>query len=154
MLKSYRQIALVGLLFGPALLMAASDTLYRWDDAKGNPVISDRPPPVGTPYSTLDANYSGNRRMGSIKAPSATAPSNVPLPRVPASSTAGSDASQAPVKKNPTLCQEAQDNIFKLETFARIRMEDPVTGEIRFLSDEERQNQLESARAQTEIHCD
>ena len=153
MLKFYRQIALVALLCGPALLMATSETLYRWDDANGNPVISDRPPPIGTPYSTVDPNYSGIRRMGGSKTPSATAPSSAQLPRVPPSSSVPRDATQAPVKKNPTLCQEAQDNIFKLETFARIRMEDPVTGDIRFLSDEERQNQLDSARAQAELHC-
>jgi len=30
--------------------LAAASPTYRWVDGNGNPVLSDRPPPTGTPY--------------------------------------------------------------------------------------------------------
>ena len=28
--------------------------VYKWSDSQGNPHITGKPPPVGTPYETLD----------------------------------------------------------------------------------------------------
>jgi hypothetical protein len=36
--------------------IGASDTYYRWNDASGNPVNSDRPPPVGVEYDVITTN--------------------------------------------------------------------------------------------------
>jgi hypothetical protein len=35
-------------------------TAYKWRDSKGNWQLTDRPPPQGTPYETLEANSDAN----------------------------------------------------------------------------------------------
>ncbi len=155
MLKFYCPMLLTALVFVTGVSIAETDTIYRWSDANGNPVISDRLPPQGTPYTTIDPKYSGRRsRMSDRGTAAATLPESAALPNVPPSTIDAPQTSTPRVSKNPKICQEAQDNISKLETFARIRIEDPTTGEIRFLSDDERQSQLEIAREQANIHCD
>ena len=53
---------------------------------------------------------------------------------------------------NPDLCEQARENIFKFETFARMRMRDE-TGEVRFISDEERATELAHAYRVRDTHC-
>ena len=33
---------------------AGASPTYRWVDDNGNPVLSDRPPPTGTPYTEIE----------------------------------------------------------------------------------------------------
>ncbi len=153
--KFYSQILLTALLFLTGVSAADTDELYRWSDANGNPVISDRPPPAGISYTSIDSSYSGRRSRMNDRSASAPAVTGSPTqPLVPPSSIEASYSSEPSVEKNPNICLLAQDNIFKLETFARIRMENAATGEVRFLSDEERQSQLDSAHEQSTRHCD
>ncbi|MGD2009302.1 MAG: DUF4124 domain-containing protein, partial [Cellvibrionales bacterium] len=51
-------------------------TLYRWNDASGSPVVSDRPPPPGTPYTTLDGRRYGT--SGTLQAPATSERQTVP----------------------------------------------------------------------------
>lgn len=45
-------------LFLSFFLAATSiaDTTYRWADDNGNPVLSDRPPAAGTPFTEIGVN--------------------------------------------------------------------------------------------------
>ena len=137
-------------------LPSVAATLYRWTDTNGTPVISDRPPPQGTAYTTLDGGSYGI--SGSLRAP---AQSSEPAP-APASgfksngSTADPDAPQSAsrtvVEKRPDLCAQAQDNIFKLETFPRIRTTDD-DGTVRFMTEEEIAGQLATAKVVADANC-
>ena len=131
-------------------------TLYRWTDANGTPVISDRPPPKGTDYTTLDSRRYGT--SGSIQAPkpagnaakpeaASSQSSSQTIPRVGAQSNAATV-----VEKRPDLCEQARDNIFKLETFPRIRTTDD-DGTVRFMSEEEIAGQLATAKVVADANC-
>lgn len=127
--------------------IANATTLYRWNDNNGNPVMSDRPPPVGTTYTTIDSSRYGG---GSTKPVSA-------VPQAPindqARATTSSIAPSEVAQKDPALCSQAKDSIFKLETFARIRTTDD-DGTVRFLSDAERDDRLQRAESIAAAYCE
>ena len=136
---------------------APANTTYRWMDQNGNPVLSDRPPEAGVPYTEGEVG-GGFRRYPQ--------PTGINEPDVNesdatgASSTALSSPSAASspthieiVSPQPDLCDQAQDNIFKLETFPRMRAQDE-NGEVRFMTDEERSAQLATAYRVRDANCD
>lgn len=126
----------------------ADTVLYRWNDAAGNPVISDRAPPHGVPYTTLNnARYGVDRRgknNASVSPDVDAAPNAKTL-------VAELPAATVVIEKRPELCERARDNVFKLETFPRIRVEQD--NEVRFMTDEERAQQLETARKVVDANC-
>ena len=122
-------------------------TLYRWTDANGTPVISDRPPPQGTAYTTSDSG-----RYAPPRPDNPTTGSNVTKTSVSNSAT-GPLVTVDPSRAGKTeitpgteeQCASIDDEIFKLETFARIRQIDPDTGEAIFMTDAQRQERLDKA---------
>ena len=121
--------------------------MYRWTDANGNPVVSDRPPPAGTPYTEISDSYSPETRKQALRdTPGARRPSE-PTP------VAGSDDLPTAGQKVRELCQRALDHIDKLENAPTIATTDGA-GNVRVLSDEERAQQLADARAMAAKHCD
>jgi len=107
--------AICGLLL--AMPVSASTT-YRWVDQNGNPVLSDRPPEAGVPYTEVGVD-TGFRRYPKPAAPetvapddAATASSNTPASNNPEKNTANTTVV---VEAYPELCERARDNIFKLE---------------------------------------
>jgi len=144
--------AICGLLL--AMPVSASTT-YRWVDQNGNPVLSDRPPEAGVPYTEVCVD-TGFRRYPKPAAPetvapddAATASSNTPASNNPEKNTANTTLV---VEAYPELCERARDNIFKLETFPRMRVQDDG-GEVRFMSDEERAEQLATAYEVRDANC-
>ena len=136
---------------------ASANTTYRWVDQNGNPVLSDRPPEAGIPYTEVGVD-SGFKRYPK--------PTHVNEPDVNESGQAGASstdlspasATSAParievVSPQPDLCDQAQDNIFKLETFPRMRVQDE-NGEVRFMTDGERSAQLAAAYRVRDANCD
>ena len=127
-------------------LPGTAATLYRWTDANGTPVISDRPPPQGTAYTTSESGRYAPPR------PDSTTGSNVTTPSV-SKSAAGAMVTVDPSKAGKTeitpgteeQCASIKDEIFKLETFARIRQIDPESGEAIFMTDAQRQERLDKA---------
>lgn len=148
-----RAFALLGLFsFGDAAL--AAEKLYRWNDANGNPVVSDRPPPAGTPYTTLNpAKYGvGTAAKRALREEPVTASA----PRasgIAEAEKALADGKNVEIEKNPQLCAQARDNIFKLETFPRMRVTDD-DGTVRFMTDEERAQQLATAKEVAAANCE
>ena len=150
-LRSFAVSGLAGLL---AVASVQAGTLYRWTDERGNPVISDRPPAVGTPYITLDG-----ARYGVKSSSAARTPKPMPMPTQQSEPAVAETTDSAPVTKrqtksetDPELCAQAQDHIFKLETFARIRITDEDST-VRFITDEERAEQLSIAKEMAATHC-
>ena len=148
-LRSFAASGLVGLL---AVASVQAGTLYRWTDERGNPVISDRPPAVGTPYITLDGARYGVKSSSAARTPK-------PMPTQQAESVkagagrSGDGTEQAvKIEKHPELCDQAKDNVFKLETFPRIRVTDDDDS-VRFMTDEERKDKLASARKDEAAAC-
>ena len=41
----------------------AEETVYRWSNERGNPVISDRPPPAGIAYEVISTGSSLVRKV-------------------------------------------------------------------------------------------
>ena len=136
---------------------APANTTYRWMDQNGNPVLSDRPPEAAVPYTEVEVG-GGSRRY--------PRPTGINDPDVnesdaaSASSTALSSPSAASppthieiMSPQPDLCDQAQDNIFKLETFPRMRVQEEK-GEVRFMTDEERSVQLATAFRVRDANCD
>lgn len=137
--------------------MASANTTYRWVDQNGNPVLSDRPPEAGVPYTEVGVE-SGFKRYPKptgmnepdMNEPDATGESPTALS---SPSAASSPTRIEVVSPQPDLCDQAQDNIFKLETFPRMRVQDE-NGEVRFMTDEERSAQLAAAYRVRDANCD
>ena len=116
---------LLGLAFWVCTCQLVAGELYRWQDANGNPAISDRPPPPGTPFVKIDDRRFGMKNQWSQSSTSNSS-DNTSTSQAAATVNLNANASQSRiiVNKQRTLCQQAKDNIFKLETFARIRVTD------------------------------
>ena len=65
-LISYKQIAfaIFPIVWGHFAVAAVT---YRWTDENGNPVLSDRPPAPGTPYSEVSEGGGLRRPVGTVE---------------------------------------------------------------------------------------
>jgi hypothetical protein len=59
---------------------------------------------------------------------------------------------QAKIKKNPAYCDQAKANLDTLNSAARVRIRDPE-GEIRYLTEEEKDIQRRKANDMIAVHC-
>jgi hypothetical protein len=126
----------------------AGSTYYRWQDDRGNPVHSDRPPPGGVPYEVITTGSSLVRQVdaGEGAVPATTEP------------TVSNDfepvnTSRNPVKKSPEQCQRARENLQTLNTKSRIQIRNDQ-GELRPLSEEDKEIQRQQALDVIAVHCD
>ena len=131
---------------------AAGDTYYRWLDEKGKMVVSDRPPTdPAIEYDVVSQRSSMIRRVqpgeGAVPAEVTPRPGNE-FEQVDES------VDDSEVAKNPESCARAQANLDALDSAARIRIRDEDTGEIRFISDEEREIQRQKALDVIRVHCE
>lgn len=136
------------LLTMAGITQGAESVHYRWTDDRGNPVHSDRPPPQGTPYEVVSTSSSLVRKVdGSEGAvPATTDP------------TPGNEFDQVntnvkPIQKNPEQCKRAQENLETLNTKVRIQIRNE-NGELRPLSEEEKDAQRKQAMDAIAVHCD
>ena len=150
--RSVTLLAILGLT--PALVATAGD-MYRWSDDNGNPVISDRPPPLGVPYTVIDADRYGAKAnaVSSVDNSHKLGGKNSEPMDSDAVNAVGITSNTTPkVEKRPELCAQAKDNIFKLETFPRIRTTDD-DGTVRFMSEKEIEGQLATAKLVADANC-
>lgn len=126
----------------------AGETYYKWIDANGRPVHSDRPPPKGVDYEVIRTGSGLRRQVDSEEGA-------VPRSVEPTESNKFEPVEMTKVKveKNPEYCARAQENLETLNTQARIRMRNDE-GEIVYLSEEEKEAQRERARDTIEVHCE
>ena len=135
---------------------ADASPTYRWVDDNGNPVLSDRPPEAGIPYTEVGVETGFRRYPKAVSVETADPGVQAPASGTPSSPVASSNDVQANrievVDAQPALCEQAKDNIFKLETFPRMRVRDD-DGEVRFMSDQERATQLATAYTVRDANC-
>jgi hypothetical protein len=125
----------------------AGAVVYRWKDAAGNPVNSDRPPPQGTDYEVISTTSSMVRPVDAQEGA-------VPLQVKP---TANNDfkpveADKPAVEKNPEYCQRAKDNLLQIDSHGRIRLRDDQ-GEVRYLTEEEKEAERKNALDAMKVFC-
>ena len=126
---------------------------YRWVDDNGNPVLSDRPPEAGIPYTEVGIEAGFKRYPKPVANETAGQAPESNVSSSPLSSATGGQSNRVEVvEAQPALCEQAKDNIFKLETFPRMRVRDD-DGEVRFMSDEERATQLATAYKVRDANC-
>jgi hypothetical protein len=129
-------------------LANAGQVVYRWMDSQGNPVNSDRPPPVGTEYEVISTNSSMVRAVdadeGAVPLKVKPSPDNQFEPV---------DTATPKIEKNPEYCQRAQENLAALDSKVRIQMRNEQ-GEVHFLTEEERNVQRQKALDTIKVHCE
>lgn len=128
--------------------LIAAEVYYRWTDDRGNPVHSDRPPPIGVEYEVIRTGSTFKRQVDADEGA-------VPLAVEP---SVGNDFKQvqeesAASKKNPEFCARARENLKQLQTRARIRLRDDQ-GEIRFLTEEDKAAEKQKAMDAIEEFCE
>jgi len=125
----------------------ADSTYYRWLDARGNPVNSDRPPPAGTPYDVVSTKSNLKRAVSAGEgAVPATVEPSVSNQFDPVKTVA------EPVKKSAEQCKRAQENLETLNSKVRIQIRNDQ-GELRPLSEEEKEDQRKQAMDTIKVHC-
>ena len=122
---------------------------YKWVDARGNPVHSDRPPGAGIEYEFVSTETGLRRRVSSEE--------NTDNPP----GWAGSDAvgseeqnaaeQQEDFEKDPAICDQARANLDTLNSKARVRIRDDDG--IRYLTEEEKTTQRKTAQSLIDVHC-
>jgi hypothetical protein len=129
--------------------MAEGKTHYRWQDERGNPVHSDRPPPAGIEYEVIST---GSTLVRKVPANEGAVPA-VAKPSIDNKfEQVETDRTDA-LKKNPEYCARAQENLRTLNTAARIRVRNDK-GELYFLDEEQKQIRRDQAEVTIETHCD
>ena len=157
LLKVRPRLAVVFFALAFQVSLSVAGDLYRWNDGNGNPVMSDRPPPAGTPYTVINAErYGANTNVVSPVTNPASNPASADTKHEDGSD-AGSIgnrevAARVRIEKHPELCAQAKEAIFQLETFPRVRVTDD-SGEVRFMTDTERTEQLNRAREVEAANC-
>ena len=132
---------------------ADASPTYRWVDDNGNPVLSDRPPPTGTPYTEIGINTAMKRYAKSAAAaPEPSSPATELLtPEGTAVAVADVNQSALP-SASEAECTALGADIEKLEHYPRIIVRDDM-GEEHLLSPEGRATRLEEALAFSEKFC-
>ena len=128
----------------------AAEGYYKWLDARGNPQHSDRPPPSGVEYEYISTDTGMKRRVRSTT----TTGSSSPAPAMPVPQAAPTTVAeqQTKIKKNPVYCDQAKANLDTLNSTARVRIRNSE-GEIRYLTEEEKDNQRRKANDMIAVHC-
>lgn len=139
-------------LIGEAQSASAATNYYRWNDAQGKMVVSDRPPvDKDTEYEVISQGSSLSRRV--MPGEGAVPPEVTPRPGNEFEQVNRRQQEMEVIAKNPESCARATDNLDTLNTSARIRIRDPETGEPRFISEEEKETQRQKARDIIRVHC-
>jgi len=157
LLKVRPRLAVVFFALACQVSLSVAGDLYRWNDDNGNPVMSDRPPPAGTPYTVINAErYGANTNVVSPVTNPASNPASADTKREYGSEGGSMGnrevATRVRIEKHPELCAQAKEAIFQLETFPRVRVTDD-SGEVRFMTDTERTEQLNRAREVEAANC-
>ena len=132
---------------------ADASPTYRWVDDNGNPVLSDRPPPTGTPYTEIEIKTGQKRYAESTTAAPAPPSVTTELTTQQSTALAVADVNESVLPSaSQRECAALEADIKRLTNYPRIIVRDEV-GEEHFLSPEERAIRLEEALAFAETFC-
>lgn len=149
--RAIRYCLVTASLAGVLCSAVAADTVYRWTDAEGNTVLSDRPPgDRAISFETLQTRErspssasSGQESRGGGASGTASGSGRDSL----------DGARLVPeVTPDPEICQQARNNLEILDRKPRIRVYGD-DGELRYLSPAEMEQQRERALQAIELHC-
>jgi hypothetical protein len=127
----------------------AGETYYRWQDASGTMVNSDRPPPAGMEYDVITTDSSSTRQVNSRE--DVSQKQSISLDHKLEGEPASGQAPAPP--KDQKACEHAQQNLLTLNTSARIRVPDG-NGNYRYLNEDEKAVQRNNAEAVITKNCD
>ena len=127
---------------------SASQVVYRWKDAQGNQVNSDRPPPAGVEYETI----SGTSNFMYPEAAEQERPADEEKPAATQQPEVAKSQTRPMLEKNPEYCDQARKNLEVLSTRARIRVPDG-NGSYRYIDEDEKAEQRATAEAIIAQHC-
>lgn len=135
----------IGLI--PAL-WAAGTTTYKWMDESGNVTYGDHPP-MGVDaeeirISTGTSSSRSNTADSSAVAPTAAEPAG--------GKTQGAEQSGVSPEKAKALCEQARNNLEVLQNHALIRQTDE-NGEVLILNDDQKQEQINTAKTIITDYC-
>jgi hypothetical protein len=116
-------------------------------------VNSDRPPPAGIEYETVSTNTNLLQQDTPQEQPTTIEAQSGPATKQKSDAAPPATATNAIIKKNPEYCEAAKKNLETLNTHARIRLSD-ADGNIRYLNEEEKAEQLATAQAIVAQHCE
>jgi len=127
---------------------SADKVVYRWKDDAGNQVNSDRPPTQGVDYEVISTSSSFVRKVDAQEGavPLAVKPPADNAPKPVATST-------PKIEKNPEYCQSARNNLLQIDNHGRIRMANEQ-GEVRYLTEEEKEAERQKAIELIKVYCD
>ena len=129
-------------------ISVGDETYYRWIDERGHAVHSDRPPPEGVDYEVIST---GSRFIRAVDSEEGAVPLDIE-PSV-GNEFEQLDSSPPKIEKNPEFCQRAMDNLEVIDSSVQIQMRDD-SGDLRDLTEEEREVQRKKAEDTIAIHCE
>lgn len=144
-------IALLASLFSLSIATSSNSApLYEWVDENGVKHFSQQPPEHMP--NMRPTNVSG---IPSVSGENTTEQEQVAVTPETGSSEVIPEVEKVdnPVK-SPELCEQARKNIQQLTDFRRVRAPDKETGELRYLSDEEKETQMANWQKRAETYCD
>jgi len=140
------RFALLAGLILPQLAWSAAGSTWKWQDADGNVTYGDSPP-RGVAAEQVSV------RIGSSSSASSGPAIGEPDEREQAGSARTTKvAAGISPEDAATLCQQAKTNLAVLDSNALIRQTDE-TGEERILDEQEKQDQMHTAREIIRYHC-
>jgi hypothetical protein len=149
-MRNFGTVAVLVCLLAGTGHVAADSALYRWKDSDGNPVMSDRPPPLGVEYETISTKSSMVHRVEG-ETPQDPDTTSTPAPK-PAPAPAAAKPTSKLHEKNPEYCAAARKNLEVIDRAPRIRIDDGEGG-MRYLTDDERDAQRQNNLEIIEAHC-
>lgn len=146
-------------IFTTALLLSpgiqAKEAIYKWTDDKGVVHYSSHPPAgqkaekvkvYGSKGTSIDVAAKPSKKTAKTEKVAAEAKPEPPQP--PAA------IEPPPNRKDPKLCEQAKKNLWNLENYPRLRIQDPETGQRRVMSSEEKEQYMSEAKQQVAEFCD
>jgi hypothetical protein len=129
--------AITLLMVTGALESVADNNQYLWENSRGVPVYSDRPPPDGIDYEEVNIR------------PALTWDASVEDETTPESA----DSSEEGVsKKDIELCERARMNLVALETRSTLSVRNNE-GEVSEMSAEEKEALMQRTKVDIKIYC-
>lgn len=125
--------------------------IYKWVDAAGVTHF-DAQPPAGQKAQPVQINTPPpSTPPGEDEAPAAAPSSPSEQAKQRSADTKARQEAQAQQQQNDDYCDQARENLAQLTNNPRVRME--VDGEIRKLTETERQQQISTTRQGINEHC-
>ncbi|WP_223669090.1 DUF4124 domain-containing protein [Kangiella shandongensis] len=150
---SKRSLIITALLALAVSFSAVADKpIYKWKDSQGNIKYTQSKPPRGTDYETIYQRTSTATKAQSENSQADSAEANDSLDDVIAKQNKQKDVV---AQKNAEIarknCTIAKNNLEVLQSRTRVQVEE--NGQRRMLTDQERADKLEKAKANVDKFC-